>query len=116
MAKQARKAKPKYSDEVRAVAKATRELLGPKVKAPGAKQVKAVIAALGDEDPAKAAGLSMTKIKTWATKGDRPDDYKAMREFAEKVGDVWATGRKLAAILVSVESVRKETARVATAA
>lgn len=108
----AKTAKPNYSEEVRAIAKETRELLGPKVKSPGPKQVRAVITALGDEAPAKAAGLSMAKIKAWAN-GKRPDDYKAMGELTKKVGDTWASGRKLAAILVCVESVRK--AKVATA-
>jgi hypothetical protein len=106
------KAKPKpkaspYTDEVREVAKATRATLGEKVKAPGAKQVAAVVKALGDRDPAKAAGVSSARLRKWAAEGERPKDFANLRELAGQVGDPWATGRKLAAILVSIESVRK---------
>ena len=104
------KSKPKYSEEVRTVARATRELLGPAVKAPGPKQVAAVVSALGDKSPAKAAGLSLPKLKAWAG-GERPDDYRQMGDLTKKVGDTWASGRKLAAILVSIEVVHKRKRR-----
>lgn len=108
----AAKTKPKptksqYSEEVRAAAKEVRAVLGPKVKPPGAKQVAAVVKALGDRTPADAAGLSMAQLKKWAGEGERPEDYAKLRELAGQVGDPWATGRKLAAILVAVETVRK---------
>jgi hypothetical protein len=102
--------KPKqspYTAEVREVAKAVRATLGEKVKAPGAKQVAAVVKALGDRDPAKAAGVSSARLRKWAAEGERPEDFANLRELAGQVGDPWATGRKLAAILVSIESARK---------
>jgi len=100
------KAKSKYSDEVRAASKEVRAVLGPKVKPPGAKQVAAVVKALGDRAPADAAGLSMAKLRKWAKDGERPEDFATLRELAAAVGDPWATGRKLAGILVAVEAVR----------
>jgi hypothetical protein len=98
--------KSKYSEEVRAASKEVRAVLGPKVKPPGAKQVAAVVEALGDRTPADAAGLSMAKIKKWAKDGERPEDFAKLRELAGQVGDPWATGRKLAGILAAVEAVR----------
>lgn len=106
-AKPKTKVKSKYSDEVRAASKEVRAVLGPKVKWPGAKQVAAVVKAMGDRSPADAAGLSMAKLKKWASEGERPEDFAKLRELAGQVGDPWATGRKLAGILVAVEVVRK---------
>ena len=110
----AKEAKPKpkpkaspYTAEVREVAKAVRATLGEKVKAPSAKQYAAVVEALGDRDPAKAAGVSSARLRKWAAEGERAKDFANLRELAGQVGDPWATGRKLAAILVSIESVRK---------
>jgi hypothetical protein len=111
----AKRKRQSYSEEVRAVAKGVRDLLGPKVAAPGAKQVAAVVAALGDETPAKAAGLSKAKLKAWAG-GDRPDDWQGIRDLSKRVGDPWATGRKLAAILVVIEGVRNTKTAKAVAA
>ncbi|HEX3733780.1 MAG TPA: hypothetical protein VHU86_01375 [Solirubrobacterales bacterium] len=99
--------KSKYTDEVREVARATRETLGEKVKAPGAKQVAAVVKVLGDRVPAEVAGISSARLRKWAVEAERPEEYAKLRELASQVGDPWATGRKLAAILVSVEVVRK---------
>lgn len=98
--------KSKYSEEVRAASKEVRAILGPKVKPPGAKQVAAVVKAMGDRAPADAAGLSMAKLRKWAKDGERPEDFAKLRELAGQVGDPWATGRKLAGILAAVEAVR----------
>jgi hypothetical protein len=100
-------AKSKYSPEVRAVSKEVRAVLGPKVKPPGAKQAAAVMEAVGGRDPADAAGIPMSRLRKWAREGQRPEDYAKLRELAAKVGDPWATGRKLAGILVAVVEVRK---------
>lgn len=100
------KPKAKYPEEVREVAKEVRDLLGEKVKAPGAKQVAAVLKALGDRGPAEAAGISSARLRKWAKDGERPDDYAKLRDLAGAVGDPWATGRKLAAILAAAEAVR----------
>ena len=109
-AKKSKAKKSKYSEEVRAASKEVRAVLGPKVKPPGAKQVAAVVEALGDRAPADAAGLSMAKLKKWAGDGERPEDFAKLRELAGQVGDPWATGRKLAGILVAIETVRKAAA------
>lgn len=93
----------KYDDRVRAAAKAVRAALPDNAKAPGPKQVAAVVKALGDDQPAARAGISKAKLKAWAAKGERPEDYAKLRELAGQVGDPWATGRKLAAILVALE-------------
>jgi hypothetical protein len=109
-AKKSKAKKSKYSEEVRAASKEVRAVLGPKVKPPGAKQVAAVVEALGDRAPAEAAGLSAAKLKKWAGEGERPEDFAKLRELAGQVGDPWATGRKLAGILVAIEAVRKAAA------
>jgi hypothetical protein len=99
-----KKSKPTYPDEVRAAAKAVRDALPDNAKAPGPKQVAAVVKALGDDRPAARAGISKAKLKAWAATGERPDDYAKLRPLAKAVGDPWATGRRLAAILVALES------------
>ena len=101
------KAKSTYSEEVRAASKEVRAVLGPKVKWPGASSRRGREGAGRDQPPADAAGLSMAKLRKWASEAERPEDYAKLRELAGQVGDPWATGRKLAGILVAIETVRK---------
>lgn len=111
----AKESKKKYPKEVTAVAKATRQSLPEGARAPGAKQVAAVIAALGDRGAAEAAGISVAKLRKWARDGERPDDYKELRPFAHQVDDPWAVSRRLAVILVGVEDYRKASEKEAAA-
>lgn len=100
--------KSKYSAEVRDAAKAVREILGPNAGAPGPKQVKRVVTVLKGEDAIKASGVSKRALKAYAEKKERPDDVKQLQELASKVKDPWATGRRLAAILVALDVVRSK--------
>ena len=106
-------AKPKknsYPPEVTAVAKATRASLPEGARAPGAAQVQAVMNVVGDRKVAEAAGIPLTKLKKWAVDGERPEEYKALRDLADKVGDPWVTSRRLAMVLVGIEDERKAAA------
>jgi hypothetical protein len=99
-------ASKKYPTEIRDAAKRVREILGPKAGAPGPKQVKRVATVLKGEDAIKASGVSKRALKAYAEKKERPDEVKQLQELATKVKDPWATGRRLAAILVALDEVR----------
>jgi hypothetical protein len=103
-------AKKSYPPEVTAVAKATRAALPEGARSPGAAQVSAVMAVVGDLKAAEAAGISLAKLKKWAVDGERPDEYKSLRDLAEKVNDPWVTSRRLAMVLVGIEDQRKASA------
>ena len=89
------------------MAKATRAALPEGARSPGAAQVAAVMAVVGDLKVAEAAGIPLAKLKRWAVDGDRPEEYKALRDLADKVGDPWVTSRRLAMVLVGIEDERK---------
>jgi hypothetical protein len=101
------KKKPPYDPAVTSVAKATRESLPEGARAPGAKQVQAVIAAVGKESVADAAGISLAKLRRWAVDGERPEEYANLRGLAKAVEDPWAVSRRLAMVLVGLDEHRK---------
>jgi hypothetical protein len=105
------KPKSKYPPAVTAVAKATRASLPEGARSPGAAQVQAVMNVVGDRKVADAAGIPLTKLKKWAVDGEKPDEYKALRDLADKVNDPWVTSRRLAMVLVGIEDERKAAAR-----
>jgi hypothetical protein len=106
--KAAPKPESKYPEEVRAVAKFTREALPEGARSPGAKQVAAVVSAVGERPIAEAAQLSMAKIRGWALKGERPEDYAALRTLTAEVDDAWAVSKRLCVILVGLDDYRKD--------
>jgi hypothetical protein len=99
-------AKSKYSAEVSAAAKQVREIIGPKSGAPGPKQVKRVATVLKDRDPVEASGISAKALKAYAEKKEKPKDTSELQALAREVKDPWATGRRLAAILVALKEAR----------
>jgi hypothetical protein len=102
-----RRKKPKYDDEVRFAAKRAKELLGGK-HAPGPKQHLSVRKVIGDRDPAAYVGLSASALKKFAETGHLAKDKRGkLDELAARVGDPWARGRSLAAILTALVEERK---------
>lgn len=98
----------KYNAEVRDAAKRVREILGPNAGAPGPKQVKRVATVLKDRGPVEASGIGAKALKAYAEKKEKPKDAGKLQELAREVKDPWATGRRLAAILVALHEVRSK--------
>jgi hypothetical protein len=88
-----------YPPEVKAWVKKGQDLLGPGF-VPGPKQHLAVRAVVGDQDVETLVGMSQYNLQHYATTGAvAKQDRAQLKELADKVDDVGARNRNLAAIL-----------------
>lgn len=75
-------------------------------KLPVPKQTANVMKAVKDADPVEASGLSLTALRKWALKGERPKDAAPMSEFIAQhkplKNDANLGPRKAAVILLGI--------------